>query len=144
METVINQAFEQINKELRAAEHKYSQDLYEKIWASIKNKDYDQFKYLQRAVSGSWWMVVYGRDLNDIAEIVDRNVDRKIEKRTARIVKALNKKGINELKPFTLEHNGNGYNGTFKVGEHTVIINTRWVAGYDIVCLHERTNIRVK
>jgi len=144
MQDIINKAFEQINTELREAEHKYAKDIYSKIWTAIRERDDAQYKYLSRAISGAWWNVIDGRDLNDIAEIVDRNVDNKIAKRTARIIKALNKKGITEIKPFTLETNGNGYSGAFKIGEHTVIINTRWVAGYDVVCLHERTNIRVK
>ena len=97
-------------------------------------------------VSGgtTWYKIFMGSNKQMVAEYITKNVQALIEKRNARIVAAISKKGITEIPSFEIKHDGQGYEGMFKIGEHTVTINTILAGGYHIQCLHQRTLVKVK
>ena len=97
-------------------------------------------------VSGgrTWYKVFFGRNKQMVAEYIVKNVEALIEKRNARIVAALTKKGVTELPEFTVKHDGNGWSGKFDVAGNTVTIETILAGGYHIQCLHQRTLVKVK
>ena len=92
----------------------------------------------------TWYNVFYGRNKDMVAELIVKNVEALIEKRNARIVAALTKKGVTELPEFTVKHDGNGWSGKFDVAGNTVTIETILAGGYHIQCLHQRTLVNVK
>ena len=98
------------------------------------------------AVAGgkTWYNVFYGRNEEMVREIVQKNVATLIEKRDAKIIAALTKKGITELPEFELVHTSDGCEGTFYVAGHRVTIQTILAGGYNIQCLHQRTLVKVK
>lgn len=92
----------------------------------------------------TWYNVFFGRNKDMVAELIVKNVEALIEKRNARIVAALTKKGVTELPEFTVKHDGNGWSGKFDVAGNTVTIETILAGGYHIQCLHQRTLVKVK
>jgi hypothetical protein len=75
---------------------------------------------------------------------IAKNINATIARRDAQIIKALQKAGINEIPDFALTHNSDGFEGFFKVANHSVTIRTILAGGYNIQCLHQRTLVKVK
>lgn len=92
----------------------------------------------------TWFDIFHGRNEEMVREIVEKNIAKLIETRDARIIKALEKKGITEIPEFELTHMSDGYEGVFYVAGHRVTITTILAGGYNIQCLHQRTLIKVK
>jgi len=105
-------------------------------------KKLDWYKLFEVAGGKTWFELLAWTNL--IEPIVRKNVDRLIESRNKRIITALNKKGITEIQDFELKAYGDGYEGTFVIDGHVVTIRTFLAGGYNIQCLHQRTQIKVK
>jgi hypothetical protein len=103
---------------------------------------YDQV--FEAAGGKTWFNMMWGRNIEQIQELVQKNVEKLISSRDAKIIAALTKKGITEIPDFELTHISDGYEGIFYIGETRVEIRTILAGGYNIQCLHQRTLVKVK
>ncbi len=92
----------------------------------------------------TWFNLMSGRNIEQIRELVEKNVQKLIDNRDAKIIAGLTKKGITEIPDFELLEISDGYEGIFYIGEHRVEIRTILAGGYNIQCLHQRTLVKVK
>jgi hypothetical protein len=92
----------------------------------------------------TWFNLMWERSIEQIHELVQKNVKNLISSRDAKIIAALTKKGITEIPDFELTHISDGYEGIFYIGETRVEIRTIVAGGYNIQCLHQRTLVKVK
>jgi hypothetical protein len=149
MQKQLDKAFAELNKIMFARQIAWAKSRKEAmIEAEKKHVAENGFKGLteakiEAAGGKTWYGIFNGRNWSQIAELVERNVENMIAKRDARIIKALNKKGIEEISDFELTHTSNGYEGYFNVDGHTVKIETILAGGYNIQCLHQRTLVKV-
>lgn len=94
--------------------------------------------------SKAMYALLSGRGREGALEKITEVAKGKIEKRNHKIIKALNKKGINEIDDFELTHFSDGYEGIFFVDGHEVVIKTFLAGGHNVQCLHIRTTVKVK
>jgi len=87
--------------------------------------------------------LIDGHGLQDALENVEKNVQAKIDRRNAQIMRALRKKEVNEIPEFKLVEYSNGVEGFFDVAGHKVHIRTILAGGYNIQCLHARTLVNI-
>jgi len=88
--------------------------------------------------------IMEGRTMADALALLEKNTTMLIERRDAKIIKALTKAGITEIPDFELVECSDGLEGLFVIAGKTVTIRTIIAGGYNIQRLHNRTLVKVK
>ena len=144
----INKAFAELDAEMLERQTAWALERYDAVRA-LDRKDFntlEQFLDVQIGTAGGkvWHTQITMTNKAMLTEFVAKNVAKTIANRNNRIVKALGKEGVTEITEFTLAHNGNGFEGTFKIAGCLVTIETILAGGYNIQCLHQRTLVKVR
>jgi len=97
----------------------------------------------------TWYInVFYGRSIEMIIPIVEKNCDAVISRRNASIEAKLIKAGVTDLIESKYSSTSDGFHGTFNVvtdmGDKWIEIDTILAGGYNIQCLHNRTLVKVR
>ena len=143
----INKAFIELDEKMLERQTAWAMDRFDALKAHMMVKltrmSGEYAKRTEIAGGKGWYHQMYGSNKTMLAEYVVKNVSAIISKRNARIVNALNNKGITTIPEFTLVHHSDGFEGFFNVAGHRVTIETILAGGYNIQCLHQRTLIKV-
>jgi len=147
----ITRAFADVDADMLERQTDWALGRFEEVAAARKDgrfahldRDERHARIVELAGGKKWYEAIVGYNKAMLTDFVAKNCAAIIKKRNDRLVTALLKKGIEEIPEFTLYHDGNGYEGFFKVAGHKVTIHTIIAGGYNIQCLHERTLIKAK
>lgn len=149
MQEILTDAFADLNAQMLSRQLAWAQARLEDTKAVIadlapKRRQMGEWAYYDAVFAAAggktWFNMIFG----DLVGNVTKNINNTIAKRDAKIIDALAKEGITEIKPFILLHMGDGYEGVFCIDRQLVTITTIVAGGYNIQCLHQRTTVKVK
>jgi hypothetical protein len=153
MQDQLNRAFAELNQTMLDRQLAWAESRREAVKTLItelspKRRQLGEFAYYDKVFAAAggktWFNMMSGRNAQQIQELVQKNVEKLVSNRDAKIIAALTKKGITEIPDFELLEISDGYEGIFYIDEHRVEIRTILAGGYNIQCLHQRTLVKVK
>lgn len=94
----------------------------------------------------SWYRLLDGRSDAGIAEAVEREFNKRVASRNAKVAAALHKIGVNTATGIVWASSADGFSGTFRVqtdkGQRTVTLRVITAGGYNVQCLHARVLVK--
>jgi len=105
-------------------------------------------RLFQIAGGKTWYNLIDGRSMDQVAEVAAKNAAGVIEARNARIAAKLEAAGITAVTGQNIARTKDGFDGFFNVktdkGDRVVTVSTIYAGGYNIQCFHQRTLVKVK